>query len=382
MASEQESDEVWGLLQRARRELDELATMVRNHVGIDWGGTSINSPHPSIPIPYREIHGPSRESVDATHDMSFVVDFDESVITLHKASLSFRVRAVRSNVSASSSSSSSGGGTTATSTSGGGQTSSSGGAHTHTVTNHQHTVSIAAHTHSISAASTSVPKGTNGTELITMVSSVDHSVGSGSPTPVATQAQSTSHTHNETGSVTGLDNSNHTHSLNDHKHYPTHSLTTDNLIVATDSHNHDITASATQSGGSTSVSSAAGGGQTSSSDGAHAHTVSNHTHDVTVAAHSHTITTSLTYGIYEGPAPVNPNVSIVINGVDVTAALGGPWDTDATLDITSYLREESGDPLRQANTIVLSSDELIDLEVVCKSLVSAASPLAIGAPAL
>lgn len=299
MASEQEGDEVWGLLQRARRELDELATMVRNHVGIDWGGTSINSPHPSIPIPYREIHGPSRESVDATHDMSFVVDFDESVITLHKASLSFRVKAVRSNVSA------------ATGSSGGGSTSGGAGGHRH---------------------------------RIMAEAAFNGLVNTGTPSPQSggtlSAAEYDSHTHGTSGvtwSGRYMKKSDGTTNIY---------FTLPHVDTAGDMYSFDA-------------------------ENNHQHTTPAHTHPVT-----------LTYGIYEGPAPVNPNVSIVINGVDVTTALGGPWDTDATLDITSYLREESGDPLRQANTIVLSSDELIDLEVVCKSLVSAASPLAIGAPAL
>jgi hypothetical protein len=84
----------------------------------------------------------------------------------------------------------------------------------------------------------------------------------------------------------------------------------------------------------------------------HTLTLSNHTHSVTVADHTHTLTN--TYGIYQDT--VNPtSISIYINGVDRTAALGGPWAAggaaaDDELDITTYLVNASGG-LRQNHTI-------------------------------
>jgi hypothetical protein len=96
------------------------------------------------PFTYREIHGPERRSVDPTHSVTFVVDYDANVTYLHQALLSVAVKPVRTNASGAAS----GGGSVATSgggsahshtvsgqsaSDGGGQTSSAESAHTHTV---------------------------------------------------------------------------------------------------------------------------------------------------------------------------------------------------------------------------------------------------------
>lgn len=134
-------------------------------------------------------------------------------------------------------------------------------------------------------------------------------------------------------------------------------------------------------------------GQTSSSEALHTHTVashthtvsgitavseSTHTHSVTLSDHTHSIT--LTYGVFDGPAPVTPATTISINGTDHTTQLGGPWNASPanTLDVTAYLREASGEPLRGANTIVLTSNEAIAIEVTLKSVVIPANLLAAG----
>lgn len=89
--------------------------------------------------------------------------------------------------------------------------------------------------------------------------------------------------------------------------------------------------------------------------GDHTHTVSvpAHTHDVTLPDHTHTMTA--TYGIYQdGSHPTT--ISLYIDGVNRSAALGGPWaggggaaDIDE-LDITAYLVEAAGG-LRQRHTL-------------------------------
>lgn len=68
----------------------------------------------------------------------------------------------------------------------------------------------------------------------------------------------------------------------------------------------------------------------------HSHTVSDHTHSVDIPNHTH----GITYGIFSSGYPTS--VSMTIDGVDVTAVLGGPWNPTAPnpsfvdLDITKY----------------------------------------------
>lgn len=66
---------------------------------------------------------------------------------------------------------------------------------------------------------------------------------------------------------------------------------------------------------------------------AHIHGMA-HTHSVSIPGHTHT----LVYGIYEASAATNPDITITINTVDRTTALGGPFDVaQDALDITSYI---------------------------------------------
>lgn len=73
-------------------------------------------------------------------------------------------------------------------------------------------------------------------------------------------------------------------------------------------------------------------------------------HDHTIPAHNH----ELAYGVFEdGVYP--QGLHLAINGVDVTAALGGPWAnsnsaTEQELNITEYLLDASGG-LRQNHTV-------------------------------
>jgi len=93
----------------------------------------------------------------------------------------------------------------------------------------------------------------------------------------------------------------------------------------------------------------------------HTHDISipNHRHDVTFPSHTH----GIVYGIFTGTLPID--VTVRINGVDRTAALGGPFNTDqASLNIASYLT------IGQFNTIELGSSQLgrIDATVFIQTL--------------
>jgi hypothetical protein len=336
------------------------------------------------PYTYREIHGPERRSIDATHNVTFVVDYDANVSYLHQALLSVAVKPVRTNATGASS----GGGNVATSgggsshshtisgqsaSAGGGQTSSAEAAHTHSVSG-QSASAAGAHRHLMFAAVGSGPAAT---------SSV--------PDVASTQLESSTHYHNGTGA--GFPNvGSHSHSLNNHRHVVNNyqvagynstgsafvyfwmilpdgqSFNNVYTYEAAANHTHAVT------------------GTTSSSGSSHSHTVADHTHAVTgttssaETSHTHSVTIpththALVFGIYEGAGPTaGANVTVAINGTDRTAALGGPFDGDfLAKDITQYLQDAQGQPLRQRNTIVFTAGELLDLEIVCKSLVTATS---------
>jgi hypothetical protein len=305
------------------------------------------------------LHGPYRNSVDGTHSMTFIVDYDENIAYLYSAKLKLRLAAVRSNVSASSSAS--GGGSA--------PTSSAGSAHTHSVSQSLTgasgggtTVSSAggsSHSHALTGSATATESATISLGALASVSTITVSAG-------------TSHNHASATTDDALPNSPHQHAVSggsgsEASH--THSWTGAwNTVVAAQNHTHSVS-------GITSAAESSHTHSVTLSD--HTHTISGtitaasesaHTHSVTISAHSHTIT--LTYGIYEGSAPSAPAITITINGVNRTTALGGSWNADTTLDITDYLRDTAKIPLRQDNTIVLTSAELIDLEVVCRSLVT------------
>lgn len=361
-----------------RHEEDETSRLAEVFEGMHALNVSLR------PYTYREIHGPERRSIDATHNVTFVVDYDANVSYLHQALLSVAVKPVRTNATGASS----GGGNVATSgggsshshtisgqsaSAGGGQTSSAEAAHTHSVSG-QSASAAGAHRHLMFAAVGSGPAAT---------SSV--------PDVASTQLESSTHYHNGTGS--GFPNvGSHSHSLNNHRHVVNNyqvagynstgsafvyfwmilpdgqSFNNVYTYEAAANHTHTVT------------------GTTSSSGSSHSHTVADHTHAVTgttssaETSHTHSVTIpththALIFGIYEGGGPTaGANVTVAINGTDRTAALGGPFDGDfLAKDITQYLQDAQGQPLRQRNTIVFTAGELLDLEIVCKSLVTATS---------
>ncbi|HSW63105.1 MAG TPA: hypothetical protein VLH56_07340, partial [Dissulfurispiraceae bacterium] len=84
----------------------------------------------------------------------------------------------------------------------------------------------------------------------------------------------------------------------------------------------------------------------------HSHPVQNHSHDV--QNHSHSVNDhihAISYGIFTGTTATG--VTIVINGVDRTTALGGPFIADqSNLNIAPFLN------IGQWNTIALGSSQL------------------------
>jgi hypothetical protein len=101
-----------------------------------------------------------------------------------------------------------------------------------------------------------------------------------------------------------------------------------------------------------------------SGDHTHSITIADHTHDITIDPHTHDITIPshnhvMQYGLYEDT--VTPDtVRIAINGIDRTAALGGPWGAGGSnvsedIDITTYIVNAAGG-LRQDHTITVSCD--------------------------
>lgn len=84
----------------------------------------------------------------------------------------------------------------------------------------------------------------------------------------------------------------------------------------------------------------------------------NHTHSINIPAHTHTVPAlQIDFGI-EDDSQYPDTMSIKVDDVDVTAALGGPWGVgaaaiDLSLDITSYLVNASGG-LRQRHVVEFS----------------------------
>jgi hypothetical protein len=361
-----------------RHEEDETSRLAEVFEGMHALNVSLR------PYTYREIHGPERRSVDAAHNVTFVVDYDANVSYLHQALLSVAVKPVRTNATGASS----GGGNVATS--------GAGSSHSHTISGQsasagggQTSSAEAAHTHGISGQSASAA----GNHRHLMFAAVGNGPAATStiPSVASTQLESATHYHNGSGS--GFPNvGSHSHSMNNHTHvvinYPVagynstgtafvyfymilpdgRSFSNVYTYEAAADHTHAVTGTTSSSGSSHSHTVAA---HTHTVTGATSSADTSHTHSVTIPSHTH----ALVFGIYEGAGPTAvANVTVAINGTDHTAALGGPFDGDfLAKDITQYLQDAQGQPLRQRNTIVFTAGELLDLEIVCKSLVTATS---------
>jgi len=86
----------------------------------------------------------------------------------------------------------------------------------------------------------------------------------------------------------------------------------------------------------------------------HTHTM-NHTHNV--PGHGH----ATTLGITEGGTAAG--LRLYIDGVDRSAALGGPWGAAALVDITPYLLNVRGEPVHGAHPIKITATSVGAVEV-------------------
>lgn len=306
------------------------------------------------PYSYMSYHGPFRDSLAPSFPMPFVVDYDANVFLLHAAKLQFRVRGLRANTTTASA----GGSTSPTTSSGGGSTSSTGTSHSHSVSG---TTSSGggSHGHSVTATASENPS-----TWSFWVSSLQNGIGG------FTDYVTTGDSHNHSSSTTDAASGHaHTVSGGTGTYGPhDHQISANFAEAAPRVHTHQVSGQSAISVGDHSHSVS---GSTSGGEASHTHSISAHTHSVTIPDHTH----GLVYGIFQQVTPGSPGITISINGVDRTAALGGPWNAGAVLDITQYLVNANGQPLRQDNTISLGAALLCDIEVVVRSLASATSLL-------
>lgn len=259
-----------------------------------------------------------RISIESGSTATLYAKLDSNISLLHLAKLSITVRPLRSNVEVASS--------------GGGTTSSSGSSHSHSVSG-QTASGGGSHSHDINPGFGSVVtqvgvKGFGGSDPAGQLAAHNHA----SATTDSGGGGGGAHSHTVSGATgtpgTLVSNQNFVTTVN----FPDITQTETN-------HTHSVTA--TTSGAETS----------------HTHTVSAHTH-------------GLTYGIFVGSNPVDPDITVNINGVDRTVALGGPFNTvnsEFTLDITQYLQSGSTEqPNRATNTIVFGTDVLCDIEAILR----------------
>jgi hypothetical protein len=88
---------------------------------------------------------------------------------------------------------------------------------------------------------------------------------------------------------------------------------------------------------------------------AHTHDVIDHRH--AVAGHGH----DLTLAIAEGGSA--SQLAILIDGVDRTTALGGPWDDEVEIDVRQYLINARQEPVVGTHTFEVQSDTVGAVEV-------------------
>jgi hypothetical protein len=259
------------------------------------------------------------DNIDVGYPMILNVYLPAETRVIKRGLLRFRPLAFRAYETGAASgggataTSSSGGGTTATSTSGGGTTATSTSGGGSTVTSL--TASLWDYTAWVPDAVTDAGSHNHG-GATGSAGSHNHGITPGIWLAVSSNGSSV------TGYQGWLQASDHFHSL---------SIDGSHSHVLEANHRHSVTIG----------------------DHAHSVTILGHTHDVTITPHSHTVVVpshvhSVVYGIYVGPTP--GSISVQINGVDRTSALGGPWVTDqASIDIAPYL--QAG----QWNTVSLGS---------------------------
>ena len=282
-------------------------------------------------------HGTRREPIQFTSSrwFDYPIIYDAEVSYLLKCIVSVTPVALKSNVSDASA-----GGSTTSSVSGADTSNAGGGGTSGSHSGHSHSVSGgtsgggSSHNHSLN---TNVGPGPGGAVLV--YPSTD---------PVFTSFMIPSggdHWHDH----------QHNHEIGEHNHF-----LVANTSGAESSHSHSVS------------------GQTANSGGSHSHSVDSHSHDI--PSHSHTIgnhTHPLVYGIFLSTLPANSGLKMYINGVDRTSALGGGWGTAFEADVTQFLVDAGGQPLRQSNTIQIRKDptspDAIDVVVQARSLVTASA---------
>lgn len=297
--------------------------------------------------------GPYTQRVDPTHTATFTVRLGAEVTYLNYAIMRFKTSPLKSSVTSVSTQSSSVGTSGPSS-----KTTADSNTHTHSVTAsgaHTHDVTIGAsgsHSHTITVAANDVSS-TGSSSSATTDADFGHvhfftifhdGTPNGSPvyfdnvTDVELEANfSDFNNHSvqtDAGGATHTHDNPHTHGIS-HGHSgsttnsPTHTHSATGG-AASNTHDHSIGAS-----------------------GSHDHGMA-HTHDITIPSHNH----SLSYGLFEDTAYPR-TISVAINGVDVTAALGGPWRVgdnnpfEGEFEITDYLVNAIGG-LRQNHLVVFS----------------------------
>lgn len=292
------------------------------------------------PYTYDRSAGPYRTTIDGFKPMDFTIRFDANTYLLHKSDLTFRLLAPRATSQTANydhdyrSAENTNGLTGLTTT----PNTTGGGSHSHPSTgggSHSHVVTGGLHTHAVAAA----------------------------PSPVSTQAESATHQHAvwaTGGAASDANSPTHTHSLNSHTHGSTNQEST--------VHTHGTNADSPTHGHTVSNDSPA---HTHVHE--HTHPVNGHVHQVYVGGHAH----GVQFNVFVGSLPASPQIGITINGVSRTTALGGPWNTGQTLDITQYLQGANGQPLRQDNVIQISAGigagNGLDVEAEVHSLATATS---------
>ncbi|MBX6391001.1 MAG: hypothetical protein IRZ08_18765 [Frankia sp.] len=292
-------------------------------------------------VPVREIHGPFRQTLDASSPVRMSVDWDANVRFLHQAKLVIVCRRIRANAT--------------TAAAGGGQTTSAGTAHSHTVSG-QTAQSGGGGTSSAGTSHSHALSGLTDSVLLGHL----HAWATVSPTeswtdpPFRQQFVSADSGGNPFGFYVGRGGAGGSTGLNTDFVQQNHSHGVSGVTASNEaSHTHTVPAH------SHSVSTT-----TSSADTSHTHNVAAHTH-------------ALQYGIFEGTYPSGIALRVLVNGTDVTEALGGPWSPSEgaplTLDITQWLQEPDGRPRQQANTVEVQGARLVDVELTVKSLIAIAT---------
>lgn len=137
--------------------------------------------------------------------------------------------------------------------------------------------------------------------------------------------------------ATGESGHSHSHNHGTHNHgFLPESNTTGSGSVTWDTTNQKIATSASGISADSTVVQATTPNTDATGSSGHSHS---HTH----GSHTHTVSGTTTLGIAEDVAPNNPGLTISFDGVDKTAALGGPFQQNMIeIDVTQFLQTTPG----------------------------------------